>query len=136
MSRVVIVGGGLGGLAAAIRLGHAGHQVTLLEKNDRAGGKMNLIEDQGFLFDTGPTILTMPQVLDRLFESIGRRREDYIDLRRLDPQRRAFFEDGAVIDVWGDRERMKKEIGRISFPDVEGYEEFRRYSYRMYKLAE
>ncbi|MCM8794201.1 MAG: phytoene desaturase family protein [Candidatus Omnitrophica bacterium] len=135
-NRVVIVGGGLAGLAAAIRCAHAGYEVTLLEKNDGAGGKMNVIEEGGFLFDTGPTILTMPQVLHRLFESVGRRTEDYLRLIELDPQWRAFFEDGQVIDVIRDRQRMTDQIRRISPEDVAGYEKFRDYALRKYRLSE
>ncbi len=136
MSRILVVGGGLGGVSAAIRCAHAGHQVTLFDKNERVGGKMNLIEEQGFVFDTGPTILTMPQVLDRLFTSVGRRREDYLQLHRLDPQWKAFFEDGETIDVWGDRGKMVEEIRRVSPGDVEGYEKFRAYAAKMYQLSE
>ncbi len=136
MSRLIVVGGGLGGLAAAIRCAHAGHEVTLFEKNERAGGKMDVLQEQGFLFDMGPTILTMPQVLDRLFASVGRRREDYLPLQRLDPQWRVFFEDGQVINVWGDRERMIQEIRRVSPADAEGYVRFRQYAQKMYLLSE
>ncbi len=136
MSRIAVVGGGLAGLAAAIRCAHAGHEVTLFEKNDRAGGKMNVIEERGFLFDTGPTIMTMPQNLNRLFASVGRRREDYIPLVPLDPQWRAFFEDGKVINVWGNRGKMTEEIRRFSSKDADSYARFREYAQRMYGFAE
>ncbi|MGQ0645847.1 MAG: phytoene desaturase family protein [Elusimicrobiota bacterium] len=136
MSRVVVVGGGLGGAACAVRLAHAGHAVTLLEKNEALGGKMSVLRHKGFLFDTGPTILTMPQVLDRLFESVGRRRENYLDLVPLEPQWRAFFEDGAAVDVWGDAARMEEEIRRFAPGDAAGHARFREYGRRMHEIAE
>lgn len=136
MSRLIVVGGGLAGVAAAIRVAHAGHQTTLIEQNDRLGGKMSVIAEQGFVFDTGPTILTMPQVLDRLFASVGRRRADDLELVRLDPQWRAFFEDGTIVDLWGDREQMTHEIRRVSPADEEGYHRFLRYAETKYRIAE
>lgn len=134
--KTVVIGAGLGGLAAAIQLAHGGQDVTLLEKNDHLGGKINVIEDQGFRFDKCPTILTFPQVLDRLFHTVGRRREDYLDLVPLDPQWRAFFEDGTTTDVWGNVDRMEEEIRRIHPADVEGFRRFRRYAERMHSYAE
>jgi diapolycopene oxygenase len=136
MTRAVVVGGGLGGAACAVRLAHAGHEVTLVEKNDHLGGKMNVLRDSGFLFDTGPTILTMPQVLERLFASVGRRLPDYLDLISLEPQWRAFFEDGTQVDVWGDAARMEQEIQRLAPRDAKTFGEFRAYGRRMYDIAE
>ncbi len=81
----------LGGLAAAIRLAADGNRVTVLEKNERAGGKLNIRSGMGYTFDTGPSILTMPWVLEQLFESAGRKLEDYMTLRRIEPQWRTFF---------------------------------------------
>jgi len=114
MATIGVVGGGLGGLAAAIRLAAAGQTVHLFEKNAWLGGKMNVLEEKGFVFDRGPTIITMPQVLHRLFEVAGRRTQDYLKLVKLDPQWRAFFEDGQVIDVWGDKEEMIHTLQRVS----------------------
>jgi phytoene desaturase len=134
--KVVVVGAGLGGLAAAIRCAHAGHEVTLIEKNERAGGKMHVIEEDGFRFDAGPTILTMPQNLEKLFTSVGRNRADYIPLVRIDPQWRAFFEDGKKVDVWGDRQKMREEIRRLNPREVESYDKFRDYAQRMFHFSE
>ena len=78
-----IIGAGLGGLAAACTLAARGHRVTLLERNDWLGGKAAVWESEGFRFDMGPTILTVPRVLERVFAEAGRRMEDYLDLVRL-----------------------------------------------------
>ncbi len=94
-----IVGTGLGGLAAACTLAARGHRVTVFEKNAWFGGKAAVLEDEGFRFDMGPTILTVPRVLQRIFEEAGRRLEDELELVRLDPQWRCFFEDGSVLDL-------------------------------------
>ena len=84
--RVAVVGGGLGGLAAACTLAARGHSVTLFEASDWLGGKAAVLEQEGYRFDMGPTILTLPGVLKRIFEEAGRPIENYLDLRRLDPQ--------------------------------------------------
>jgi len=136
MATIGVVGGGLGGLAAAIRLAAAGQTVHLFEKNAWLGGKMNVLEEKGFVFDRGPTIITMPQVLHRLFEVAGRRTQDYLKLVKLDPQWRAFFEDGQVIDVWGDKEEMIHTLQRVSPQDIQNYMRFRIYAERMYKISE
>ena len=83
---VGVVGAGLGGLAAACTLAARGHKVVLFDKNPWLGGKAALLEQDGFRFDMGPTILTVPDVLERVFAEAGRRMSDYLDLRRLDPQ--------------------------------------------------
>ena len=96
--RVVVIGGGLAGLSSACTLAARGHAVTLIEKNDWLGGKAAVLHGEApdgsgkFRFDMGPTILTMPKVLRRVFEEAGREMEDYLDLRRLDPQWRCFFD--------------------------------------------
>src|ERR1700759_1734380 len=94
--RVVIIGAGIGGMSAAIQLARAGMRVTLIEKNQHLGGKLNLLETEGFKFDLGPSIFTLPQVFRPLFEDGGRTLEDYVHMQRVDPQWRNFFEDGTV----------------------------------------
>src|SRR5690606_33042020 len=84
--RVVIVGGGLAGLASAVDLRGRGAHVIIVESNEHLGGKMNVLAEQGFTFDMGPTILTLPEVLCGIIRRAGRRVPDLIDLVRLDPQ--------------------------------------------------
>ena len=96
--KILVIGAGLGGLAAAIRLARAGHAVEVWEKNAEAGGKLKEIRDGAFRWDTGPSLLTMPGVLRDLFTAAGERMEKYLDLVRLDSACRYFWTDGIVID--------------------------------------
>jgi phytoene desaturase len=104
--RVGVIGGGLGGLAAACTLAARGYEVLLLEKNEWLGGKAAVHEADGFRFDMGPTILLMPSVLGRILAEAGRDLRDELDLVPLDPQWRAFFADGATLDLHADGQRM------------------------------
>ncbi len=107
---VGVIGGGLAGLAAAIVLAARGHRVTLLEKNGWLGGKAALLSAEGFRFDMGPTILTLPGVLARVFAEAGHRMEDELDLIRLDPQWRCLFADGSVLDLVEDGPAMAQRL--------------------------
>ena len=98
MKRILVIGAGLGGLAAAIRLARAGHTVEVWERNDAPGGKLQQIHRDGFSWGTGPSLLTMPQVLRDLFTDAGERLDDYLTLVRLDSCCRYFWTDGTVID--------------------------------------
>src|SRR5476651_2261642 len=96
--KILVIGAGLGGLAAAIRLARAGHAVEVWEKNAAPGGKLKELRVDDFRWDTGPSLLTMPQVLRDLFASAGERMEDHLELVRLDSACRYFWTDGTVID--------------------------------------
>jgi phytoene desaturase len=108
--RVGVIGSGLAGLAAAATLAARGHKVEVFEKNEWLGGKAAQLEGDGFRFDMGPTILIMPAMLRRIFGEAGRKVEDYIDMVRLDPQWRCFFEDGSVIDLRDDESLMATDL--------------------------
>jgi phytoene desaturase len=110
MRQAIVIGAGLGGLGTAIRLRQAGWDVTLLEKNDRVGGRCGVIRGDGFTIDTGPTLLLMRDVLDALFASAGRRTEDYLDLVRIHPNYRIHFGDGTSLDVTSDREALLRNV--------------------------
>lgn len=96
--RVGVIGGGLGGLSCAIRLAHEGFAVTLFEKNEHVGGKMDWLEKEGFVWDTGPTMLVRADLFDELWRSVGRKIEDDLDLQPFDPVCRHRWHDGTVID--------------------------------------
>src|SRR3569832_2431296 len=96
--KAVIIGGGIGGLSAAIRLQYAGWQVTLLEKNARVGGKMSEIVQDGFRWDSGLSVFSMCCVFEELFASVGRRMDDYLTLLPVDPLTRYFYPDGTQLD--------------------------------------
>ncbi len=136
MSRVGVVGAGLGGLAAACTLAARGHKVTLFEKNVWLGGKAAVLQEQGFRFDMGPTILTVPAILGRVFAEAGRRMEDYLDLRRLDPQWRCFFDDGTRLDLHEDVPTMQAEIARIDPKSAAGYAAFIEFSKGLHDVSE
>jgi diapolycopene oxygenase len=134
----LVVGGGLAGLAAAVELAGRGVKVTLVEKNQHLGGKMNVLSEGGFTFDMGPTIITLPQVLRGIIERTGRRPEDYIDLRPCVPQWRCWYEDGTKIDLLSGVEAMASSM-EAQFPGQgvgEQWRQFIAYSRRMFRLSE
>lgn len=114
--RVVIVGAGYAGLSAAIRLATAGERVTVLERSHRPGGRAGRIERDGYSFDTGPSVLTMPHLLEELFALAGERLADHVELSRLDPAYRATFHDGSAIRVRGSVEAMVEEVRETCGP--------------------
>src|SRR5438874_8103082 len=135
MSRVVIVGAGLGGIGAAVRLAGAGHRVTLLEKNRLPGGKLNLVEADGFRFDTGPSLLTMTGVLADTFRAAGRRMEDYLTLEALDPICRYRWPDGSRLDVSSNLPQLVSALGAFSPHDVTGLFRFLAYARKLFERA-
>lgn len=134
--RVVVIGAGLGGASAAIMLARKNFQVTLLEKNQHVGGKLNQLQEKGFSFDLGPSIFTLPHIFRPIFEGDGKRLEDYINLQRLDLQWRNFFEDGTVVDLWEDADKMRAELARFGPQVFEEYTRFLAYSRRQYQILE
>jgi phytoene desaturase len=98
VSRVVVIGAGVGGLACAARLAAAGHRVTVIEQASTVGGKLGRFEREGFRFDTGPSLLTLPQVFEEFFAATGSRLADEVLLEPLDPLVRHVFPDGTVLD--------------------------------------
>jgi phytoene desaturase len=135
MSHIAVVGAGLGGIGAAVRLAAIGHRVTLLEKNERPGGKMNLVEVGGFRFDTGPSLVTLPGVLADTFRAAGRRIEDYLTLKPLDPICRYRFADGSGLDVSPNLPRFVSEVGRLAPEDVTGLFRFLAYARTLFERA-
>ncbi|MBN2195152.1 MAG: phytoene desaturase [Polyangiaceae bacterium] len=133
--KVLVIGAGLGGIAAAITLATEGFDVEVLEKNERIGGKLNVLEKEGFSFDLGPSIIILPQLFRRVFDRAGVRMEDYVTLRALDPQWRGFFTDGTRLDLCSDLARMERELERLG-PSAAGYFSFLEHSRRMWKFAE
>ena len=136
--KVAVVGGGLGGLAAACTLAARGHAVTLLERNTWLGGKAAVLAEDGFRFDMGPTILTLPSVLRRVFAEADTRLEDYLDLVELDPQWRCFFDDGSELDLVANVDQMQKHIDDLTDqPSIgRGYGKFMRISRRLHQVSD
>lgn len=134
MSRkVLVIGAGLGGIGAAASLAAAGWQVDLFEKNSHVGGKLNLLRQDGFSFDLGPSILIMPQIFQRLFARSGRNFSDYVTVRPLSPHWRNFFEDGTRIDLHADPAETVANSPGLTAADRLDYERFLAYSRRLYE---
>lgn len=135
---VGIVGGGLGGLAAACTLAARGYDVTLFERNEWLGGKAAELKEDGFRFDMGPTIVTLPSVLKRIYAEAGKDLHQEMDLVRLDPQWRCFFEDGSVLDLVENIDAMAQTLDRFSgnTKSGEGYKRFLELSQRLNDISQ
>ncbi len=130
--RVAVIGAGLGGLAAALRLQSAGGATTLFEARDLPGGRAYVYREQGFTFDAGPTVITAPSCLEELFALSGKTLSDYVELIPNHPFYRILWQDGAHFDYQGDPDALLAELKRFAHRDVEGYERFYRYSERVF----
>lgn len=136
-NKIGIIGSGLGGLATACMLAARGYKVVLFEKNPWLGGKAAQLERDGFRFDMGPTILTLPSVLRRIFAEANRSLDDYLELVRLDPQWRSFFNDGSVLDLMQNVAEMKDVLEKFSGgPETaDGYQRFIQLSERLDRIS-
>jgi len=141
---VIVIGGGLAGLASACVLAARGHRVTLLEKNDWLGGKAAVLHADGYRFDMGPTILTLPSVLKRVFAEADRDLNDYLELLPLDPQWRCFFDgdskgsEPTVLDLVADVDAMRQNIRAFSSSQAsaDGYRKFIEMSEQLHGVSD
>jgi phytoene desaturase len=131
----IVIGSGFGGLAAAVRLGARGYRVTVLEQLDAPGGRAYVFRQDGFTFDAGPTIITAPFLLEDLWRLCGRRLQDDVELRSLQPFYRIRFNDGAILDVSDDDGAMAVQIGKFAPADLDGYRGFLKASEAIYDIA-
>ena len=138
--RVVIVGAGLAGLSAALRLVGAGREVTVLEREPIPGGRNGLLEvpspggDGTYRFDTGPTVLTMPDLIADALDCVGEKLEDWLELEPVDPLYRAFYPDGSTLDVKADVGEMAEEVRRVCGPaEAKGYLEYVEFVSKLYR---
>jgi phytoene desaturase len=132
---IVVIGAGIGGLSAGVRLATAGRQVVILEGTRRLGGKMGEVCAGGYRWDTGPSVITMRHVLDDLFAVAGRDMADYLNLRPVEPLTRYFYPDGTVFDLSRDLAHTLGQIQAIEARDVEGYLNFLAYAARLYRIT-
>jgi len=131
----IVIGAGLGGLAAAMRLGAKGYRVTVLDRLDRPGGRGSSVTRLGHRFDLGPTIVTVPQVYEKLWKACGRNFHDDVDLRPLDPFYEMRWPDGTVFTARQDTAAMEAEVARLSPGDVKGYRRFLKDAHRRYVVG-
>ncbi|NQW30215.1 MAG: phytoene desaturase [Ignavibacteria bacterium] len=124
MKKVIVIGGGFGGLAEAIRLQARGYAVTILEKRDQVGGRAYQLKKNGYTFDMGPSLITAPDIIESVFLAAGKKSADYIEVEKLDPFYRIYFHDGAYMDYTGDSEKMKAEMAKFSTADANNYDAF------------
>jgi phytoene desaturase len=121
MTSVLVVGAGVGGIAAAGRLARSGYDVTVVEKRAAAGGRCNKIVRDGHRFDVGPSLFLMPEVFAETYAALGERMEDHLDLRRVDPTYRVRFDDGLELALTADINRMQAQLERIGPGAFTGY---------------
>ena len=134
-NHVVVVGAGLAGLACALHLAAAGRQVTVVERESVPGGRAGRLSLQGYEFDTGPTVLTMPELIAEPLEAVGENLSDWLELTPLDPAYRAYYPDGSTLDVRTDTVRMAAEIARVCGPrEADGYLRFVDFARDLWKL--
>ncbi len=135
MKSIIIIGAGMGGLAAALRLRHQGFDVTVVEKQSRPGGRSNIIQEAGFRVDRGPTILVMKEAFEETYRALGLDINDRLDLVRLDPNYRVYFHDGTHIDLFSDIKQLSAEVDRIEPGASDGLQRFIDDSGRKYSLG-
>jgi phytoene desaturase len=131
----VVIGSGFGGLAAAVRLGARGYRVVVLERLEQAGGRASVFRQDGFTFDAGPTIITLPGLFEELWDLCGRRLADDVTLRAMNPFYRLRFADGTDFACSDDVEAMRAQVRRFNAADVDGYDRFLEASERIYGFA-
>ncbi|MEL6735308.1 MAG: phytoene desaturase [Pseudomonadota bacterium] len=134
-AKAIVIGAGFGGLAAAIRLGARGYDVTIVERLEQCGGRASVFRQDGFTFDAGPTIVTAPFVFEELWHLCGKRMEDHVTLKPMDPFYRIRFHDGETFACNGDADFMEAEVARLNPKDLKGYAKFLKESEANYRVG-
>ncbi|GLY99339.1 phytoene dehydrogenase [Actinoplanes sp. NBRC 103695] len=130
-----MVGAGLAGLSCALHLAAAGREVTVVEREPIPGGRAGRLTVDGYEFDTGPTVLTMPELIAEPLAAVGENLEDWLELTPLDPAYRAYYPDGSTLDVRTDTARMAAEVSRVCGPrEADGYLRFVDYARKLWEL--
>lgn len=133
--RIGIIGAGIAGIAAAVRLSAAGHQVTVFEANDYPGGKLSAFDLQGYRFDAGPSLFTMPQYVDELFALSGERASDHFRYQRVDTVCHYFWDDGTRLQAWAHPDAFAEEAEKQLGVSADSVRRFLRRSEKKYQLA-
>ena len=131
----IVIGGGFGGIAIALRLRSLGHQVTLLERLNSLGGRAQVFNKNGFKHDAGPTVITAPFMFDELFELFGEKRSDYVNFKSLDPWYRFHFNNGETFDYAQSIEDTKKDMKKFSINDANNYDKLLKASKSIFEVG-
>ncbi|WP_286945331.1 phytoene desaturase family protein [Acetobacterium sp. UBA5834] len=133
--KIIVIGAGVSGLASALRLLNEGFEVELYEKNDQVGGRMGVISGDGFTFDLGPTILMMPQIYNEVFSVCGRNPADYLQMERLDPIYKVYFDDGTTHEASSELSSLIKTLESVGEAETQGYLAYLADVYQRYLVA-
>src|SRR5512135_654545 len=132
---VIVIGAGIGGIAAAAHLAQQGMHVTVLEKNVGPGGRCDRLQHRGHTFDTGPTLFIMPQVYQAEFASLGTSVQEQLDLQRVDPTYHLFFDDGSTIALTSDLKSLEEQLEAIEPGSFDGFLRYMAEGHRNYDVA-
>ena len=130
--KVVVIGSGFGGIAAALRLRAKNYEVTLLEKHPDLGGRARVFKKNNFIYDGGPTVVTAPYLLEELFALFNKKISDYAKIVPLEHWYRFVFEDGSSFDYSGNEVSMKNQIENLSKDDFSGYEKLLSFTEKIF----
>jgi phytoene desaturase len=130
--KIIVIGSGFGGIAAALRMRAKGYQVTLLEKHPDLGGRARVFKKDGFTYDGGPTVITAPYLFEELFLLFNKKISDYVKIIPLNLWYRFMFEDKTYFDYSGDEKSMEKEIQKFSKNDVSGYKKLVNFTQKIF----
>jgi phytoene desaturase (3,4-didehydrolycopene-forming) len=133
--QAIVIGAGIGGIATAARLANNGFDVTVLEKNDKSGGRCNQIVRDGHRFDIGPTLFLMPEIWEETFESLGEKMSDHLDLRRIDPTYKVHFDDGLQIQLTSDIGKMQEQLEKVDKTAFTGFLGYIAEGAKHYKIS-
>ncbi len=131
----IVIGAGIGGIAAAARLAKNGYEVTVLEKNETPGGRCNQIVRDGHRFDIGPTLFLMPEVWEETFAALGEKMSDHLDLRRIDPTYKVHFEDGLQLELTSDIGKMQTQLEAVEKTAFTGFLHYIAEGSKHYKIS-
>ncbi|MDB5023871.1 MAG: phytoene dehydrogenase [Mucilaginibacter sp.] len=132
--KALIVGAGIAGIATAIRLAVKGYQVEVFEANGYAGGKMAELEQNGFRFDAGPSLFTMPHYVDELFKLAGKEPSEFFNYQRLEIIYKYFYEDGSRLTAYADEEKFIQEVVKLT-AEADGIRKYLENSSRIYEIS-
>lgn len=112
--KIVVVGAGIAGIATAVRLAHQGHEVDVFEANSYPGGKLSVFTNGGFRFDAGPSLFTLPHLVDELFELVGKQPKDFFNYKKKEVACRYFWDDGTDLTAWADADKFAAAAGALT----------------------